>query len=569
MRELGRSALSRATATWLAVGIGVSLVLVLGLGYRVLGEWRATAASFARHRAEENARLLSTALLRDMRGAQELVLASSRLYAFVLQAPYDVRNEAAGAFARYPYPESFFSWRRGAPPAAMVFFNRGNRRPAWMDAAEDAARAPVVIESQPHVAAQLLSRIMTDVERRRPIAAFETTIDGTPYQVVAQLVYNDMVGDDLAAIVGFTVNLPWARQHYFPEITGQVARIAGERGAASLAVLDERGGRVAGAVSPEPGETVRRPFGLLFLDPLLVASDPPPDLPVQQWAIEVAVESDAALATAIGIANRVLAVAAFATATLTLGLVLSVRAARASAELSEMRSDFVSTVTHELKTPIASIRAIGDTIVSGRASGGVLLECAHLVVQESKRLTRLVDNLLAYSRITDVTEAYLFEPMEVSALMEAVLEGFAWQLRDRRFAVHVDTPADLPLILGDRTALRLAFDNVIDNAIRYSADARLIRVIATAANRCVAVEISDCGVGIPADELSLITRRFFRGRGARAGGSGLGLTIAQRILSDHDGVLTVTSNVGHGTTVRVTLPQAEGDHAQENPRRRG
>src|SRR5688572_8638864 len=270
-----------------------------------------------------------------------------------------------------------------------------------------------------------------------------------------------------------------------------------------------------------------------------------------------------------GIANRVLAVAAFATAALTLGLVLSVRAARASAELSEMRSDFVSTVTHELKTPIASIRAIGDTIVSGRASGSVLLECAHLVVQESKRLTRLVDNLLAYSRITDVTEAYLFEPVEVSALMGTVLEGFSWQLRDRQFAVHIDTPPALPLILGDRTALRLAFDNVIDNAIRYSADVRSIRVSATAVNRCVVVEIADSGVGIPADELSLITRRFFRGRGVKAGGSGLGLTIAQRILSDHDGVLTVTSNVGHGTIVRVTLPQAEGDHAQENPRRRG
>ena len=194
-------------------------------------------------------------------------------------------------------------------------------------------------------------------------------------------------------------------------------------------MLDERGTRVAGADAPAGGGTVRRSFPLLFLDPLLVASDPPLDLPVHEWAVNVAVESDAALATAIGIANRALAVAAFAAAALTLGLVLSVRAARASAELSAMRSDFVSTVTHELKTPIATIRAIGDTIVSGRATGPVLLECAHLVVQESKRLTRLVDNLLAYSRITDITEAYLFEPTEVSELLGAVVQGFAWQLR--------------------------------------------------------------------------------------------------------------------------------------------
>jgi len=555
VRELIRPGLRRTTATWLAVGICASLALVLGLGYRVVGEWRATANSFARHRAEENARLLATALLRDMRGAQELVLDSSRLFAFVLQPPYDVRNEAAGAFARYPYPESFFLWRRGSPPAEMVFFNRGNRRPAWMDTADDATRAPVVIEAQPEVATQLLSRIMTDVERRRSFAAFETTIGGTPYQVIAQLVY-DRVGDDLTAIVGFTVNLQWARQYYFPEITAQVARIAGERGSASLAVLDERGTRVAGEVATPRGETVRRSFALLFLDPLLVVSDPPPDLPVYQWAIDVAIESDAALATAISIANRVLAVAAFATVTLTLGLVLSVRAARASAALSEMRSDFVSTVTHELKTPIASIRAIGDTIVSGRATGPVLVECAHMAVQESKRLTRLVDNLLAYSRITDVTDAYLFEPMDVATLVQAALEGFAWQLRDQQFAVQVDLPPDLPPIHGDRTALRLAFDNVVDNAIRYSSDVRSIRVTAAAGDRRVEVDIADSSAGIPAEELAFVTRRFFRGRGARTGGSGLGLTIAQRILSDHRGALTITSEVGRGTTVRFTLPQA-------------
>jgi two-component system sensor histidine kinase VicK len=313
------------------------------------------------------------------------------------------------------------------------------------------------------------------------------------------------------------------------------------------------------------GDTVRRPFSLLFVDPLLVASDPADDLPVRKWTINVAVESDPALTTAIAIANRALAVAAFATAVLTLGLVLSVRAARASAELSEMRSDFVSTVTHEIKTPIASIRAIGDTIVSGRASGSVLVECAHLLVQESKRLTRLVDNLLAYSRITDVTDAYLFEPMNVSAMVEEIIEGFAWQLRDLQFVVQLDIPPALPLIRGDRTALRLAFDNVVDNAIRYSGEVRSLRVTATAANGSVDVAVADRGVGIPSDEVPLVTRRFFRGRAAKSGGSGLGLPIAHRIVSDHGGTLTVSSEVGRGTTMRITLPQARSDHGEERP----
>ena len=140
------------------------------------------------------------------------------------------------------------------------------------------------------------------------------SIDGTAYQVIAKLFYNDAVRGDLEAIVGFTVNLEWVRQHYFPEITEEVGRIAG---VSSLAVRDDKGAHVAGTAS-SGGDAIRRPFPLLFLDPLLVANDPPADLPVRTWAIEVGVDTDPTLATAILIANRSLVVAAFATVTLML-----------------------------------------------------------------------------------------------------------------------------------------------------------------------------------------------------------------------------------------------------------
>ncbi len=554
------SRLTGVAAAVLAVGIALSMALVVWLGYRALEQWRGTAASLARSRANETVNLLGTALLRDMRGVQESVLSSARLYDFVLQPSHDARSEAASAFARYPYPESFFVWRHGGPPESVTFFNRGERRPSWVPGADDAPRAPVVIESGPDIAQRLLDRIRVDVAQRRRVSAFELSIDGTPYQVVAQIVYRDIVREQLEAVVGFTVNLAWVREHYFPEITEQVARIAGAGGGASLAVMDEHGARVAGVVARPDTPTLRRPFSLLFLDPLLVASDPPPDLPRTPWAIEVAVDGDAALSAATRIATRTLALAALAAVALTLGLVLTVRAVRASAQLGEMRSEFVSTVTHELKTPIASIRAIGDTMVSGRASGETLVECTHLLVQESKRLTRLVDNLLAYSRITDLTDAYLFEPLPVSTLVADVLEGFGWQLRDQGFAVTVDVAPDLPPVRGDRTALRLALDNVVDNAIRYSGPVKALNVIARGADDTVVLEITDRGIGIPQDELALVTRRFFRGRGAKAGGSGLGLTIAHRIVTDHVGTLALFSAPGGGTTVRISLPQARGEH---------
>ena len=107
----------------------------------MLDHWKSTVASLARHQAEENAQLLSRALLRDMHGVQESVLASSGLFEFVFQPMYDVRNDAGSAFARYPYPESLFAWRRGTAEAQMTFLNRGDRRPGWIDAGEDIMRA--------------------------------------------------------------------------------------------------------------------------------------------------------------------------------------------------------------------------------------------------------------------------------------------------------------------------------------------------------------------------------------------------------------------------------------------
>jgi signal transduction histidine kinase len=234
-----------------------------------------------------------------------------------------------------------------------------------------------------------------------------------------------------------------------------------------------------------------------------------------------------------------------------------------------MRSQFVSTVTHEIKTPIASIRAIGDTIVSGRAAGPLLAECAQLLVQESKRLTRLVDNLLAYSRITHATDAYFFESVDVATLVGDVLKGFSAQLRESAFEVDLAVAPALPPIRGDRTALRLALDNLVDNAIRYSGEVRRLTVRARAADGAVALEIADRGRGILPDEVPLVTRRFFRGRDAGAAGSGLGLTIAHRIVADHGGTLTLESEPGRGTTVRVTLPGARSGNAEEDPGRRG
>jgi signal transduction histidine kinase len=241
------------------------------------------------------------------------------------------------------------------------------------------------------------------------------------------------------------------------------------------------------------------------------------------------------------------------------------RNARASAAVAMVRSDFVATVTHELKTPLSTIRAVGETLVRGRVrTEQDLKRYAHLLVREERRLTRLVNNLLAYSRVTDVTEVYSFEALEPAALISEATQGFRRQLTDSDVRLEVDVAPEVPAVRADRTAVVLALDNLIDNAIRHSGEADTISVRASGEAGHVRFEVIDRGAGIPADDLPHVKRRFVRGKHTKSPGNGLGLAIVNRIATDHGGALEMTSEVGHGTTATLIIPKAAPECSQES-----
>jgi two-component system phosphate regulon sensor histidine kinase PhoR len=244
-------------------------------------------------------------------------------------------------------------------------------------------------------------------------------------------------------------------------------------------------------------------------------------------------------------------------ALLALSLFATARAARASAAIATVRADFVATVTHVLKTPLSTIRAVGETLARGRVKTEQdLHRYAHLLVREERRLTRLVNNLLAYSRVTDVTQIYSFETLEPAALISEATEGFRRQLTDSEVRIEVGVPSGVPAVRADRTAIVLALDNLIDNAIRYSGDAKTVAVRTSHETDRVRFHVIDQGVGIPADDLPQVRRRFVRGRTANGTGNGLGLAIVSRIAADHGGALEIASEVGRGTTATLVIPKA-------------
>jgi signal transduction histidine kinase len=545
----------RNLPVWLTTAVLLLIATLTWFGYRAVVGWRASATLVANRRAGEMANLLVGAIMRDMRGVQTVVLPSLHAGEFMLDAPYDVSDIAASAFARYPYPESFFAWRGVPAPESVVFLDRADRLPSWGQRGGTTSRFPVVVQSHPTIARLLIERIAVDAAQGHRFSTFDLTLDGVPYQVVTRLLYRDQLREQLDAAFGFTVNLSWVRAHYFNDLTHQVARIGNASGL-SLFVVDEQNRRIA-AVPPAAlsGIAVRREFPMSFFDPVVVQHDANARL----WAVAVGVARDPTLAQAVRASDRTLLMLAAATAALAVGLALTLRATRKTAQLAEIRSDFVSTVTHELKTPIATIRAIGDTLARGRISDAeARLEYAQLIVQESKRLSRLVDNLLAYSRITDVTEVYALETVEVRSMVDDALRGFHTQLQEKRFHVRVDVAPDLPL-RADPAAMILMFDNIVDNAIRYSAAEHVIEIVGRRENGLAIVEVRDRGIGIPADEIARVTRRFYRSPGTGSGGSGLGLAIVKRIVADHGGTVSIESRVGRGTTVRLALPVANDD----------
>lgn len=547
----------QAAVGWLVGVAALGMILVL-IGFGPVRGWRQSATLLAEGRAAERAELLALAFARDMRGVQDTILSQATPGETVTWAS-DFTDLVAGAFARYPYAETFFVGGGTRNPDAIQFFVRTARSPPWIQDGRTSFPFPVVAVTNVAVGERIASRIRPDALAGRRFSVFDVRIGDTPYQVVARITYRDAYRSQRIAVFGFMADLTWVRSHYFQDVAEQVSRIGETRSRFGVSILDGRGAAIVGIPhASDAGPLSRRSLPLLFFDPRLVAVDPPKDLVRDTLTIEVSAAQDPGLRTANRAALTTLTLASAAGLALILGISMTARAAHASATMAQVRSEFVASVTHELKTPIATIRAIGDILASGRMAGpAVVPRYGQLVTNEAKRLGRLVDNVLAFSRITDVADVYSFDSLSIAEIVDDVLRDLATVISEKGFEVTVAIPADVPAVHGDRLALHLLLDNLLDNAVKYSAATRSIAVGARHEPPMVVLTIRDKGVGIRATEIEQVTRRFFRGSGAPPGGNGLGLAIVQKIVDDHEGVLKIESVEGEGTTVIVSLCAAE------------
>lgn len=255
------------------------------------------------------------------------------------------------------------------------------------------------------------------------------------------------------------------------------------------------------------------------------------------------------------------------------GAFLALRTASRAMKLSQMKADFVSNVSHELRTPLASIRVFGEFLKLGRVRDPQkTAEYGAYIETESRRLTQLIDNILDFSRIESGQKTYRFEYADLSQLVADTLRVFLVRLEQSGFEISFDAPAEpLPEALVDSEAMAQAFINVLDNAVKYSGDARRIGVRVGSEPGWVTVSVSDDGIGMESDELDKIFEKFYRvstGLVHDVKGSGLGLSIVRHVIDAHQGRVTVQSKPGQGTTFTLYLPTiSKGAGSRETVKR--
>jgi signal transduction histidine kinase len=536
----------------LTVVVFVAIAGVLIWDYRITRAWQRTIADRVALQNEETADLMIKAIARDMRGVQSMILASRDWDALPLMgSSLDLIAQVATTFARYPYPESFFTWRGGTD--GMVFFSRATRPPQWMAPPSQLPNFPITVAVDPPVASEVRQRLRPSIAAQSRYTGFEVNVAGVPYQVIARISYADPVREHVESVSGFTVNLDWVRQRYFADILAEVQPSASGGLTQDVALLDEHDRAVVGSnISGSP--IAERSFPLLFMDSSDTVSDLPQDLTRPRWTLRVSASQDPMLLSALERADATLAATGIAVLLCGVSLLLAQRAVLSGVKLAETRSRFVSSVTHELKTPLANIRALAGTLMRD-SPGSVERFKAYppLLVQEANSLGRLVDNILAYARVSDITETYSFEPMAAAELVDEALKSFLPRLGEQATSIQVEASQDMPFVRADQRAIVLALVNLIENALRHARTHVDVGISTRKADATVLISVRDDGAGIPATRLATLRESIASRAFSPTEGGGFGLAIVGKIVADHGGTLTVDSELGLGTQCTIGL----------------
>jgi signal transduction histidine kinase len=263
---------------------------------------------------------------------------------------------------------------------------------------------------------------------------------------------------------------------------------------------------------------------------------------------------------------------------LAIGIGLTLRAVMREARISRLKTDFVSSVSHDLRTPLTSIRMFTETLLLGRVqSREEEKECLEIIAHEAERLSRLTERILDFARMEAGRKPYNLVPTRLTDVIDHALAATRPLVQEQGFEVAVEVAPDLPAVPADPDALVEALINLLTNAIKYSPEDKHITLTARRAGAGVAIAVADRGIGIAKGEHARIFETFYRvdcRRTTEVDGSGIGLSLVKHIVDAHGGKIDVDSSPGRGSVFTIHLPTSpsaveeveDGEHSRDRGR---
>jgi len=226
--------------------------------------------------------------------------------------------------------------------------------------------------------------------------------------------------------------------------------------------------------------------------------------------------------------------------------------------VNRLKNDFIATVSHELKTPLSSMRVLVDTLLEGNYEGEkTATEYLHLISKENKRLSRLIDNFLTFSRMERNKKAFDIGSVSPAEIAQTAAEAVQTKLIKSKCRLDVSIDEGLPDVLADKDAMVTVLVNLLDNAYKYSYDNKQIELKVFSEDNFICFSVKDNGIGMTRRQIKKVFDRFYQADSSlsrQAEGTGLGLAIVKFIVDAHKGQIRVDSKVSFGSVFKVLLP---------------
>ncbi|MGE3957045.1 MAG: sensor histidine kinase [Vicinamibacterales bacterium] len=531
-------------------------VLVLYLQQRTVADARSQTAVVLHEIAEQTAHAVAAELRGTLEGPVFDTLTAVN-HPQIRDTRLDLLAEAYGqGLDTYPHVERFFVWTEQtdrATPGEVLFLGHDHRG--------GAARlgSTRTFSRDPELGTEILDLARASAPSQQIYAARAGMGAGGTHDVFIRLFWTDARRDRYFAVLGFVVDRASVRESFLGALYARrLERLLALRGKDlpfELRVRDEDDVVIWGPAGEQP-LAAKVTVPMLFYPAQTVGSRLASAIVPPTWTVEV---SPAHADQLLAVTPRAYWLPILSVLLMVVAVIVTLRAARRAAVVARVQAEFVSHVSHQLKTPLSLISAATETVELDRVqSPEKVAQYLGIIKTEVSRLSALVHRILEFSSVE--RRRLEFERVDLGSLVRGAVDAFQTSLAGQHFTFRYEQEGPPPAVDADPAAIEQALANLIDNAVKYSGEARTVVVRVGRRSGGAVVDVVDAGIGIRPEDRPRLFERFFRGGGEaqRRHGFGLGLAIARELVEAHRGHVALEQSGAHGSTFRIWLPAQRG-----------